>query len=341
MLQYQKRKKNSTDSVPLPRKKDALYDLVGVSGAGFAHRDPVYHLSQAFASSFSLAGGASSERGEDQQADPLYALRPPQEETPQQDQNQAEEALRAAPFRMLEYEGARYNGNGAFLYRFGKVAFERGDMAAGILRGQGRMMMISSLKRAAGQSPPSNDKQKKLYAGASLHRNMQGKDGKIIYNRYDVNTAVGMVVNSIRSGRRMLDQCAAAAREDIGREGIATLHKMYPFLSDAADKQLLAQYDAEIKRLHIAGGRVDDLRALEMGRAKVGAIIAKKRQQRIQFMTKLQELSDRAQEAERVFSSPGFVEDMMRELDDFAADDGQDDDGDGGDSGNDSHGDDA
>lgn len=326
MRELQRRKKRPEGRSVQAQVRSSLYGVTGAPQAGFVHRDPVHQLTESFASSFNNTGSGLGDQFT-LDTDPFKAIRPAEEkETEREEAAGPEETYEpAASLQMKEYWSGRYQGNGAFIRSFGQVAFSRGGLAAGILQGEGRMMLISSLKRTVGQSPPGNDRQKMLYPSASVHQNLPGQEGTVIYNRYDVKSAVGLVVSSIRSGRRVLDQFQQAAEgRPLAEQNIRTLQTIYPFLSDREDRALLEEYNARSDELRAHHGAPEDIQAMEYGIRKLHAIIAKKQQQRVNFVTKLQELSAHAMETERMFSAAGFVEELLGEIGGFASGDGDD-----------------
>lgn len=310
MQQYQRRKKRPEFKPKQARVKHSVYRVAGVGNAGVLNRDPVRLLTESFASSFESMGSGLAEQSS-QNTDPFRSLRPStqQGQFQQQADESAPEESQLLSTGMKGYEGERYQGNGAFIRSFGQVAFTKGNLAAGILQGEGRMMLISSLKRAAGQSGNM------LYPSSSAHQTIPGQSGTVIFNRYDVNSAVGLVVNSIRSGRRVLAQLQSAAEgQPLRGEGIETLKRVYPFLSDSEDKELLNRYSARLKELSESDGSLEDMQALEYGIRKLTAIISQKQQQREQFITKLNELSAHAIQAENMFSQKSFVDTLLSEI---------------------------
>ena len=92
-------------------------------------------------------------------------------------------------------------------------------------------MLISCLKRTVGQSEPTKEQQRRLFEGSSQQRNAANHTpDTIVFNRGFVCSAVGLVVDTLRDARRVVDSIAnlATGKSNMGNAGGAeTLQKMY------------------------------------------------------------------------------------------------------------------
>ena len=180
-------------------------------------------------------------------------------------------------------------------------------------------MLVSSLKRTIGQRGPLNAREETLRGSSSVHKNLLQSDAQVIFNRDDVNSAVGLVVSSLRSARRVLDTfrqaaCGSSATHDAG---ILTLQKQYPFLSDRADRETMSSYAARRQQL-LAEGDERGAALLAHSIQKLQGVIQKKQEMRDRFATELQRMSENAQGAELLFSQEEFMEELFGELLEFA-----------------------
>ena len=191
------------------------------------------------------------------------------------------------------------------LRRFSETAFQRGTLSGAVIRGTGQMMLFSCLKKTVGQSQPDRWQQCKLFETASPARNVSGHvPDKVVFNRGFTHSAVGLVVDTLRDARRMVEdlQDLALGKSEMGEAGGDTLRTMYPFLDDSRERELLMQY-----REQLEGAKdVREKAALQNALVRVEAMIAKKDQMKQAFINRLRFLSDRATEALEAFEEPGF-----------------------------------
>ena len=263
----------------------------------FQHRDPLYHVTESFQQTFDAMGRrhAAELAGEEPDRQTLG------EEAASSQTGQAPDSTSAQSF----YERRRPEDQD-LLRRFSETAFQRGTLSGAVLQGTGQMMLFSCLKKTVGQSQPDKWQQRKLFEAASPARNVPGHSpDKVVFNRGFTNSAVGLVVDTLRDARRTVEdlQDLALGKSEMGEEGADTLRTMYPFLDDSREQQLLAQYR---DRLH----RTEDTQekaALQSAAVRMEAAVAKKAQMKQEFINKLRFLSDRAGEALETFEAPGFA----------------------------------
>ena len=68
------------------------------------------------------------------------------------------------------------------------------------------MMLFSCLKKTIGQSQPDKWQQRKLFEKASPMRNVPGHNpDKVVFNRGFTDSAVGLVVDTLRDARRTVE----------------------------------------------------------------------------------------------------------------------------------------
>lgn len=291
-------------------KKERLADIrrrtAWASGTEFfQNRDPLYHVTENFQQTFDAIGRRHAaelggETGE----------RPPEEtETP------ADGDMSSRSF----YE-RRSPEEQAMLHRFSETAFQRGTLSGAVLQGSGQMMLFSCLKKTVGQSQPDRWQQRKLFEKASPHRNSPGHTpDKVIFNRGFTDSAVGLVVDTLRDARRTVEDMRdlALGKSEMGMAGADTLRTMYPFLDDSREKALLKEYRTALHEKTSASP--EERAALQNAAGRMEALIAKKTQMKQEFINKLRFISDRANEALEVFASPGFTADIHRTLEEAAA----------------------
>ena len=221
--------------------------LAAAAGAEyFDNRDPVRHITEDFQKTFDLMGNqkAKARSGELFQTE-MPSIVPGlwQEERQEGQQAPGQEGQggtlaqqrgresfleQSSMADMVEPSGDA--GQQMFLSRFAQVAFNRGTMASAVLRGSGKMMLFSCLKRTAGQSQPCL-----LYTSP---------------NRGEADGAVGLVVDVLRDARRVVDAMTelASGKNQLGEgSGARTLQKAYPFLSDQQERALLAEYRGKLE----------------------------------------------------------------------------------------------
>lgn len=253
----------------------------------FQNRDPLWHVTEAFQTSFDQMGRRRA--GE-------------LEERPEEDRERGESAVPAE----------RTEGQPS-LRAFSQTAFQRGSLAGAVLEGTGRVMLTSCLRRTVGQGPQTAQQRTLSGLGAKTRRVPGGGTSQVMFHRGFVNSAVGLVVDVLQDARRTVDLMTrmVQGRGGIGeREGMDTLWAMYPFLDQGREEALLAQYRRQLQQ---ASG-VEERALLHSAIVRTEALMDKKAQMKAEFTQKLREISDRANEALREFREPDFVDGLMRDL---------------------------
>ena len=270
----------------------------------FQYRDPLYHVTENFQQTFDAMGRrhAAQLGGE----------------TPQgMETRQAEQTGDAPDFTSARsfYERSSQEDQD-MLRRFSQTAFQRGTLSAAVLQGTGKMMLFSCLKKTIGQSQPTRWQQQKLFEKGSPTRNVPGHTpDKVSFNRGFTDSAVGLVVDTLRDARRTVEDMqrlvtGGLSKTEAGASGADTLRTMYPFLDDSRERQLLEQYREQLK----GAGNLQEKTALQNAVARMEALIGKKAQMKMEFINKLRFLSDRANEALEAFSQPEFSAELDQAL---------------------------
>lgn len=250
----------------------------------FQNRDPLWHVTEAFQTSFDQMGR--------RRAGELEAL----------DRQQPEGA---GPAERAEGQPS--------LRSFSETAFQRGTLAGAVLAGTGRVMLTSCLKRAVGQGPQTAQQRTLAGLGAKTRRIPGGGTSQVTFHRGFVNSAVGLVVDVLQDARRTVDLMTRMVQGQGGvgeREGMDTLRSMYPFLDQSREEELLARYRQQLRET----GDVQEKALLHSAIIRTEALMDKKAQMKTAFTQKLREISDRANEALREFQEPDFAGSLMREL---------------------------
>ena len=265
----------------------------------FQYRDPVYHVTESFCSTFDALGRRHA-----------AALTAGEGKSDERAANPSETDSESA--RSFYERGSLQEQD--MLHRFSETAFQRGTLSGAVLEGTGQMMLFSCLKKTICQSQPDKWQQRKLFEKSSPQRNIPGHTpDKVVFNRGFTDSAVGLVVDTLRDARRTVDSMRdlALGKSEMGSAGADTLRTMYPFLDDSREHALLVQYRGELKTAEDPQRHA----ALQSAVGRMEALIAKKAQMKQEFINKLRFLSDRATEALATFESPGYGEQIANALD--------------------------
>ena len=302
------RKNKKTAAVPAAAPKQAADERIAwAAGAEyFHHRDPLYHVTESFQQTFDrigrshareLAGGFTQEEGTP--------------ETGQQDKEPGKP--RPEPGAVRSEGGGKLLRRGNVpeaMTRFSDIAFQRGAMSASVLNGTGKMMLISCLKRTAGQSGPKRIQQRDFLETGSQVRNVPGRSpDQMIFNRSFAKGALGIVVDTIRDARRVVDSMAdmAAGTGELEAEESETYRRMYPFLDVSRDLAMEAEYREKLARCTDEREKP----VLQNALVQILSLKAKKAQMKNEFINKLRFLSDRATETLSELEAPGALEEIQ------------------------------
>ena len=299
------KKRWEPETEPAVTESRVRQQLAQAAGSDFfQYRDPVYHVTENFQQTFDRIGRAHGAE-----------LSGASEETESRTEEGAGPAGRSPLTPWPDEEMPRSLPNTEIpLQKFSETAFQRGNLSASILGGTGKMMLVSCLKRTIGQSGPKRLQQQSLFDTGSQRRNVPNRDpDQMVFNRSFAQGAVGLVVDTIRDARRVVQSMEDMARgtgELHGDTESGTLRAMYPFLDDSRERQLVEQYEAQLARSEDGRERA----VLQNALVRTRALLDKKHQMKVEFINKLRLISDRATEALEEFEAPGFADEIAAAL---------------------------
>ena len=244
MSRIQIRRPGAEELRPRERQETLRREMAWAAGTEqFQHRDPLYHVTESFQQTFDAMGRRHAARlGGEMNEEDL-----PRGEAQAQEQMPDDTSSRAF------YERDTPE-NQAMLRRFSETAFQRGTLSGAVLRGTGQMMLFSCLKKTVGQSQPDKWQQRKLFEKASPMRNVPGHSpDKVVFNRGFTDSAVGLVVDTLRDARRTVEDMRdlVLGKSEMGQAGADTLRTMYPFLDDRRERELLSSTSSGCERRRI------------------------------------------------------------------------------------------
>lgn len=290
--------------------------------------DPIGLLSQNYRNTFDLVGRekaaqlAGKERGEDRDAASA------REDTAGANTERESVSEDSIAEKRRRHDSPQYShsgrqlAEGGFCDRFSENAFRGGKLAGAVLAGQGRNMFITCVDRALTVDKASNEKQRKLLGASAFSKKVGGKPASVMANR-DVRSAVGIAVDAVQGASRVLDIFRGLA-EDPGSfqedylemYGVHTLEKTYPFLRTDSDKALINKYKSRLKTLENdkSADAAQERQSISSALKKAEAILNKKEAEKRNFLTQLSKMQNNAREAEKLFSSEGFAETVLEEI---------------------------
>ncbi len=313
-----KRRRQDTDRPPETHSSVRRQLALAAGSEGFKNRNPVYHVTENFRMSFDEIGRrhAAELAGSDTGGFALSDGRPSSYAEGSYGRRQTPDAVLGVP----DTTGAqgiyqmRYPEYQDVVRRFSEIAFNRGTLAGAVMAGTGKMMLVSCLKRVVGQTS-IREQQRRLFEGGSQHMNIPGHtSGSVVFNRGVIDSAVGLVVDTLADARRIVDSMAdiAAGQSVMGEmDGAGTLRKLYPFLDDSRERKLIRDYGERLK----VSDDPEERHLLQNASVHAQALIQKKAQMKAEFINKLRFISDRSAEALALFETPGFVEEVSQKLD--------------------------
>lgn len=301
--------KRRDGALPVTQSKQTAEDsLAWAAGIErFRHRDPLYHVTESFQQTFdrigqshaqSAAGGFAEETPEEAESETASAHRTLQS------------GLTAQNAREPQKDKLRTDSVPAALTRFSDTAFQRGAMSASVLNGTGKMMLVSCLKRTADEGGPKRIQQQTVFGTGSQLRNIPGRSpDQMVFNRTFASSALGIVVDTLRDARRVVDSMTDMARGtgELLCEDSATLRTMYPFLDNSRDLALEAEYREKLA--HCTDEREKPI--LQNALVQTLSLKAKKAQMKNEFINKLRFLSDRATETLAELETPGILDEII------------------------------
>lgn len=308
-MQIRKNKKAVAASAHAARQT-AEESLAWAAGTEqFSRRDPLYHVTENFQQTFdrigrsharALVGGFTPEEPEEKTG---------RETGEKQREKTGAEAGGNAGGREKE-QHLRTGNTATALTRFSDIAFQRGTMSASVLNGTGKMMLVSCLKRTVGESGPKRIQEQGLLDTGSQLRNIPGRSpDQMVFNRSFAKGALGIVVDTVRDARRVVDSMTDMARGtgELETEDGGTLRTMYPFLDTSRDLALEAEYREKLAACTDPAEKP----ILQNALVTILSLKAKKNQMRDEFINKLRFISDRATETLAELEAPGTLEEIQ------------------------------
>ena len=308
-MQIKKSKK--TPAAPAAETKQTAEErLAWAAGTEqFQHRDPLYHITENFQQTFdrigksharSAAGGLSGEEAPEEEGE-----RGQQAKEPKAPQKAGGKGTPESGGQML------WTGNvPSTLTKFSDTAFQRGAMSASVLNGTGKMMLVSCLKRTIGESGPKRIQEQTLIGTGSQLRNIPGRSpDQMVFNRTFARGALGIVVDTLRDARRVVDSMADMAQGtgELYDQDSVMLRTMYPFLDNSRDLALEAEYREKLAKC--TDEREKPI--LQNALVQVLSLKAKKAQMKNEFISKLRFISDRATETLSELEAPETEDEIV------------------------------
>lgn len=299
---YLNKRDNYSESGEMPQDEtgDVRRQIAKVSGTeAFNDRDPIWHLDESFCQTFDLAGQKRAMES-DRSGENKKSGGEKREET-----NEGESFLNKDSRTDFnnKYE-PRKEENEPQVRGFAETAFKRGQLSSAVVAGTAKTMFFSCLNRTVGQQDAKNRKERKLFQKESLHRKVPGNDGaKLIVNRGEAESAVGLVVDSLKDARWTLKSMQDIAEGRMGAAGAETYRKQYPFLTDSGERALIAEYRDKLE----GAVSLKEKQALNSGIIKLQHVIEKKEQMKRRFLEHLKKLQFDALTAEQMFLSEDFL----------------------------------
>ena len=304
-MQIRKNKRTPLSPAAAP-KRTAEESLAWAAGTEqFQHRDPLYHVTESFQQTFDRIGRSHAQSllaGFTQEEEPQEEGKKPGEERKDRRQSVSESPEK-------DSKRLRRGNASETLTRFSDIAFQRGAMSASVLNGTGKMMLVSCLKRSVGQSGPKRIQQQEFLDTGSQVRNIPGRSpDQMVFNRTFAKGALGIVVDTLRDARRVVDSMTDMARGtgELESDESGTLRTMYPFLDVSRELALEAEYGEKLANCTDEREKP----VLQNALVQTRSLRAKKAQMKNEFISKLRFISDRATETLSELEAPGALEEI-------------------------------
>ncbi len=312
------------------RRKQMRFQLLSSVGAGGSQSvDPVYQLSQSFITQFDAAG---------KQINSLRRSR--NDETAETAENTEEgssgeqltvEQLRKRHDSPVYRHSEKQLKDGDFCDRFSSEAFNHGTLAASVMAGKGKECLASCFRRAGTVSAAGGERGKKVIESNAESFSVDNRSAAVKFNRQSVHTAVGITVDAIKSSSKIFDIFRELVNDDgmraescSRRFGANTLNDLYPFLRTRNEELLIERYALRLKALEGNGSEeaLSERRAIEQELNKAIAVKQRKISEQRKFLTRLDRIQNNVRKAEKLFSSDGFADRIIEELETENDDDG-------------------
>ncbi|MBO4913896.1 MAG: hypothetical protein J5449_01705 [Oscillospiraceae bacterium] len=279
--------------------------LANAAGGRLYGNDPVSSVSDMFQRSFDALGRENSARFESRG----YGEPAEVPDKPGTGENTAERDSGRRPLPGSKSEGMYLRGFPAGpvpLRRFSDVAFRHGNLAGSILQGTGKMMLVSCLRRTIN---PRRPEKHDFFQDNVNQIRLTGHDpDSMVFTRDLVRGAVSIVVDTLHESRRTVEMLSETVER--GEKGSKQLFAAYPFLDDSRERELLEQYRAELSE----SPEVNRRALLQSAVVHTEAMIEKKAETRLRFVTALRSVAEHARAAIEEFEDPGFIGAVEAEL---------------------------
>lgn len=329
VLQKRRRSDLVRDKSMARKERQLRAEISSAAGLGAGSADPVMLMTQSYKQSFDAVGKARaaqiSESSETREEDGSEVR-----EKAGESDNGGGELLREHRQRhdFPEYRHSRRRlEQGGFCERFSETAFRGGRLAGAVLRGEAKNMFITCVARTKKSSGPQNEKQRSIIGETAVEKDIDAQPAKAVFNR-DVRSAVGIAVDAIHGAGRVLEifRCLVEGSEEfqdnwLDLREVGTLRQLYPFLDTRGDKALIERYSERIKQLENDSSPQSqtEKRSLESALNKARGVLDRKQNEQRKFLTQLNYMQNRAREAERLFTSDGFADSVLEEIEEREA----------------------
>ena len=283
-----------------------------VGAAKLEQHNPTYHVTESFQQSFDRIGrshAAAAAGGFSAESEDAAKEQPRSESEREQTDGKPTEDGQKTKTPSKEQDN-RERAETSPLTKFSEIAFRRGAMSSAVLNGTGKMMLVSCLKRTAYQYEPRMLQQRELQVESAHVRPIPGHSpDQLLVNRGFAHSALGIVVDTLRDARRVVESMTQVARsaDEPTQADRATMYRLYPFLDDSRDAELEAEY-----REKLAACTDDRMKPiLQNALVKTLALRAKKAQMKNEFINKLRFISDRATETLSELETAGIEDELI------------------------------
>lgn len=270
------------------RAREQFYALLRQSaGAGsYRRKDPVYALSEGFAQTFDLMGRQRA---------------------------RAAMGLETGPLQGTDMLPLIADDHGKYLRRFSQYAFENGRLASAILQGRGEMALHVCIRRAAGLAGlTSTEVRRKIDKTADNRRIAQA--GGWVHFGGDPHAAIALVADVTRTASQLLRDIRMAGGQ-LEQSQVTTLRKVFPFLWDEQDRELIETLGRKRRQLQLERKTDgEQYRAVCAALDKARAVRSRKAQTRTEFLNRLDVMLENARQAQELFGSEAFAESEARSL---------------------------
>lgn len=230
-------------------------------------------------------------------------------------------------------ESSKHPSDNDFYNRFIENSLNNGNLVSGILNENSKNIFVSILKRSLNNESYSNDETKKLFSKSEKSYPVDNLPIHLELNRY-TNETIGIVLDTLMSANKVVSSFSelinGKADGTLGKEQKENLFKMYPFLCTEKEEALLEGYKQKLEEVKENALETKDhletQNVLAHGINKTTALIHKKHQMKIDFMTVVNEILNKSEKAKKVFSEVNFVSEVVQELEEFIEEHNSEDD---------------